>query len=224
MATLTRTPPDPGRGSPIRMQITVRENVTSIPADYHGIANTEYSNALAKSLALIKTTIEAKTPYDETKTGGSHVRDSLKVDFTGTSIPEMRGRVFSTSTRMAAAEYGREPGTWPPVQPLIRWAKRHGMEKPNRAGWNIAGKIFAEGMEGHHMFEETQRETAAIIEGYFNRALDRTMRRIQAEAPAPKHRALASAAPSGPKYEFFPSVGFGRFRDPATGRFTRGPS
>ena len=43
-------------------------------------------------------------------------------------------------------EFGTPPGIHPPVAPLIAWAKRIGIPKPERVAWAIAKKIQKEGL------------------------------------------------------------------------------
>ncbi|WP_457556329.1 hypothetical protein [Candidatus Pyrohabitans sp.] len=56
----------------------------------------------------------------------------------------LKKEVVYDAAYAAFIEYGTEPHM-PPVEPLKRWAKRHGMDE--KAGWAIAMKIKKEGTE-----------------------------------------------------------------------------
>lgn len=58
--------------------------------------------------------------------------------------------------------YGRLPGTYPPVQPLIEWAARHGLDKPESAGYAIQKAIKERGIQPLPFLEEAMLD--AIIE------------------------------------------------------------
>lgn len=49
------------------------------------------------------------------------------------------GGVAGTNSEYALpTEFGRRPGSRPPVEPLIAWARRKGFADPEAAGWAIA--------------------------------------------------------------------------------------
>lgn len=57
----------------------------------------------------------------------------------------------------AAMEFGASPHM-PPVEPLIQWARRHGMKNPRRAGWALAKHIEKDGMDPHPFIRPALRD------------------------------------------------------------------
>lgn len=66
-------------------------------------------------------------------------RGGLRNSITYEVDPDGLGSTIGTNSEYALpTEFGRLPGSMPPVAPLIAWAKRKGFEDPEAAGWAIA--------------------------------------------------------------------------------------
>lgn len=75
-------------------------------------------------------------------------RGGLRNSITHEVAPDgLSGAAGTNSEYGRATEFGRRPGIMPPVEPLIDWARRHGIEDPESAGWAIAIKIRDEGID-----------------------------------------------------------------------------
>jgi len=72
--------------------------------------------------------------------------------------------IFSNMYGDIVLEYGRQPGRFPPVEPLERWALAHGMSKG--AGYLIARKIARSGTE---KFRKKSPKQLSAIEEKLNR-------------------------------------------------------
>ena len=44
-------------------------------------------------------------------------------------------------------EFGRQPGSMPPVSAIAQWAQRHGISDPEKTAWAIANAIKARGIK-----------------------------------------------------------------------------
>lgn len=74
-------------------------------------------------------------------------------------------RVGTNIVYAKAEEFGRMPGSHPPVAPLIAWAKRHGLADPEGVAWAIARKMEREGTKPHpFLFPAFEEERPQIIE------------------------------------------------------------
>ncbi len=76
------------------------------------------------------------------------------------------GSVFTTNRLAPVIEVGRKPGRMPPVDPIARWAKRHGIDA---APFVLARAIGRHGTKGLYMFKAAlavgQRELANDLHG-----------------------------------------------------------
>lgn len=79
-----------------------------------------------------------------------------------------------TSIYALATEYGRPPGSMPPVGPIIAWAKRNGLRNPTNAGWAIANKMKKEGMPPRPFL----RQSVLTVERRLQEIFDDTMKRF----------------------------------------------
>jgi len=68
-------------------------------------------------------------------------------------------RIFNELPYAEVYEYGRAPGTMPPVAPIEVWAKRHGMEG---AGWAIAKNIKKRGIKAGTVKSPRKTQSGSI--------------------------------------------------------------
>ncbi|RPJ02050.1 MAG: HK97 gp10 family phage protein [Chloroflexi bacterium] len=107
------------------------------------------------------------------------------------------------SSYAPAQEYGRKPGTWPPIEPLIRWVHLHKLAgtysvkgKHRRQGtWVSRGledlqiaraiqiKIFRKGMKGRFYFRQAMKGSAVYITARFRRCLSDIIKAIKEAKP-----------------------------------------
>lgn len=136
--------------------------------------------AMIESVELLRRTVRDAEPTD---TGA--LRASIRTQVTGNTLGSLVGIVAPSGPPGRYAlpmEYGRRPGSrMPPVEPLVRWAKRHKLgrtDKETRAiGFLIARAIARRGSpkarpQGYRAFETAARrggDVQRIFARYFAR-------------------------------------------------------
>lgn len=92
-----------------------------------------------RSLLNIMTAAKGRVAVDR---GGLRNSITYRLDEDG-----LGGVVGTNSEYARATEFGRLPGSMPPVEPLIAWARRKGFDDPEAAGWAIAKHMEAFGTD-----------------------------------------------------------------------------
>ena len=162
-ADVSLVTPLPGHAGALVINVDGLEAIAQFPNSYEAAKLPIFAKALQESLLLGLQTIITKMPEDR---GGA--LKSLKLEMSG----PLSGQFGSELEYVKVLEFGRKPGSFPPVAPLEAWAQRHGMPG---AGYPIARRIFAVGMEGHHMFEETADEIRPEVGSKFNIAVQQAI-------------------------------------------------
>jgi hypothetical protein len=88
-------------------------------------------------------------------------------------VADRQGKHGSVLDYAVSVELGTQPHM-PPLEPLVDWAKAKFGQKGEEARSTaeaIRWKIYHEGTEGAHMFEETQKAQQAYVQGLFDRAV-----------------------------------------------------
>lgn len=115
-------------------------------------------------MAMMQRTAVMKAPSN---TG--LLRNSIKTEVgTGGGIG-LHGKMYSPLEYAPVMEFGRKPGTMPPVDQIERWAslKLH----KQGLGYVIARSIANKGIKGHHFFQAAADQNRAAIERLMERTL-----------------------------------------------------
>lgn len=138
-----------------RMQAGVREVV---------------SRETKRGLVNIETGAKRRAPVD---------RGPLRNSITHEMDADQLGGVAGTNSEYGPpVEFGSRPHM-PPVQPLIDWARRHGFEDPESAGWAIALHIARFGTKEQPFLMPAFHEERPK---YLRRLRNAVARRIREEA------------------------------------------
>lgn len=84
-------------------------------------------------------------------------------------------------------EYGRKPGSFPPVAPIALWAERKlgvAGDEAMSVGFAIARKIFHKGTEGAHMFGDSWKRHEKWVLSMINTIPSRVVRRLSKDSGA----------------------------------------
>lgn len=115
----------------------------------------------ATQVALKAARRQAK-PHDE-DTGD--IAGGIKSELTGGVLQPVRGRIFTDDPGAGAAEMGRAPGRIPPLEPIIRFVRSHGIPVPP---FVIARAIARRGTRAIRFMAQatriTKRQMTSIIQ------------------------------------------------------------
>jgi hypothetical protein len=98
---------------------------------------------------IIRESLEQNYPYAPGYNGGRKVEGQSFKRATG-NLYESVGAVYDPPTQTLGivmlnywkwVNQGRQPGSMPPVSPLIKWAELKGFPNPEKAAWGIATNI-----------------------------------------------------------------------------------
>lgn len=156
-----------GRGTPIAIMVDASE-VTNFHPRYRQNILAEFGAAQKKANVLILTTLIPLIPEYEGKALGS-----LKPLPTVVTPYGSEGGIGSDLDYMGNLEFGRDPGTWPPVKNLEAWAQRKFGRRG--AGFAVARKIKEQGIPGKFMWQETYEKVDAPIQAMFDSAVERAI-------------------------------------------------
>lgn len=82
------------------------------------------------------------------------------------------GAVVGNNSKQAVfVEIGRKPGSMPPLEPLLGWAKRHGFVKWARVAAAIQHKIFRVGITGRKVLITTLLRNEAKMAATFRASI-----------------------------------------------------
>jgi len=122
------------------------------------------SDAMNESLAFLQSEIQKRTPVDTGLT-----RERIFTAYRGAVVDGWQGIVASPDEHTVVLEYGRKPGSMPPVAALEQWGLRK-FGKPG-LGWALAMKIFLRGTKPLKMFRDTARQSQHVIQAIWLRHL-----------------------------------------------------
>lgn len=169
--------PLPGDKGDISIQISGTDAILAMPANYRKAALPNLLKAIEKSLDATLRVLVPLTPLDL-----GEARKSYKPRFTGVTLANVEGEIYSDLDRMPALEFGRAPGSWPPQDKLESWARRKlGVRSRSSAnpytdiGYILARHIFEHGLKGHFMFEKTFDIIQPVVEQQMSDAIDKTI-------------------------------------------------
>lgn len=122
------------------------------------------NRGMRESLVYLQGEVKRGTPVN---TGA--LRGSVFSEMRGRTIDGLHGVVASPLNYAPVVEYGRKPGTMPPVEAIEMWARRVlGIEG---LGLIIARKIKWRGTKGHHMFANAAKKGGLVVAGIIRRHL-----------------------------------------------------
>lgn len=163
--------------------------------DFDLIAERHLTTAMQKSVLTIEGEVERLVPVGVS----GRLKNSIGSTVMEIGTLSIEGRIGSSlksELYPSVMEFGREPGTWPPIEPLIRWvhAKRlagvYSIKKDSRGyhrrmgskstqetqdrsvAFMIARKIKNKGIEGKEFMKKGFENALDRVEAFFNRALD----------------------------------------------------
>lgn len=91
---------------------------------------------------------------------------------------ENKRRVVFDTPYAVATEYGRLPGSHPPVDPLIEWAKYRGFDDPVGSAWAIAKKMEKEGTPPRPFLAPSVVQARAKLIDIFKNAVQVVMSKV----------------------------------------------
>ena len=140
---------------------------------YPQIAHAVLKPAMSRAVIHLQGSVKRFTPvYQGTLIG----RISQEVKPLFGDVGTM-GRVYVSGVPYAQTmEVGRKPGTWPPIEPLRRWA--HLVLGDESAGFLVARAIFKRGIKPRAMFARGLTRSKDYISRQFVKARDEIVKRL----------------------------------------------
>jgi hypothetical protein len=141
---------------------------------YDEVSTRELTTAMNQSVTALESAIKPLTPVYRARLRGS-IASEVKQEGPGSIV----GRVGSTlkgEEYPAVMEFGRKPGKFPPIEPLMRWVHLV-LGVPNEeargVAYVVARKIARKGIKGHFFMKKGFEASKAQIADYFVKALQR---------------------------------------------------
>jgi len=131
--------------------------------------------AMQKSVMTIRSNVLPLVPVGVSarlkNSIGSKVVQEGSLSIVGTVGSSLKNEVYP-----AVMEFGREPGTFPPVDSLLRWVhlKLRPPENEERSvAFMVARKIYKHGIKGKRFFSEGWEKSKSQVQTYFAKALEK---------------------------------------------------
>lgn len=143
--------------------------------NYDEIANRNLRKAMQSSLITIQGNVMPLVPVFQARLKNS--LGSNIIEITPTELTGIFGTSLKDEIYPSVMEYGREPGTMPPPESLLRWVHlkiRPGEANEMSVAWAIAIKIKRSGIKGKKFMETGFKKSRESIERYFKQAADQT--------------------------------------------------
>ncbi len=142
---------------------------------YELIADRRLFEAMQKSVLTIRSNVLPLVPVGVSarlkNSIGSKVVQEGSLSIVGTVGSSLKDEVYP-----AVMEFGREPGTFPPVDSLLRWVHlklRPPKEEEYGVALAVARKIYHRGIKGKKFLEEGWEKSKAQVQTYFAKALEK---------------------------------------------------
>ncbi len=150
------------------------EEAAALLAKYPEISLDEMNKAMVRTVAQLSSDVKEFTPVDRgtlrSKIGGD-------VETVGGVMGGVRGIVHSGGVPYASVmELGRQPGSWPPLEPIRAWCQR--VLGDASAAFLVARKIYLRGIAPRAMFARAWRKDKDWINDQFVRARKRIVERL----------------------------------------------
>lgn len=161
-----------GRGSPV--------NIQSALAAYPDIATPIVFAATLEASLAVEREIKEHTP----RGAFGALRESIFSAAPERVGNDILGTVSTSMIYAEAVELGSKPH-FPPIQPLIDWARaKFGLDEDEAKGaaFGVARTIARKGTEGKRMFERGCTAAAPTVTGIFARALNDIMTEVERRA------------------------------------------
>jgi len=139
-------------------------------AQYPRMVGEVMQPAMSRSVMLLAGNVKRETPVYQ-----GRLRSSIggRVESLGGNV---RGTVYTNLVYGPPVEMGREPGSFPPVEPLKRWA--HLVLGDESLGFVVARAIFRRGTQGRYMFAKGLERSLNAIRSHFARALRELVQKL----------------------------------------------
>jgi hypothetical protein len=115
-------------------------------------------------------------PLTPVNTGGT--RGAIQTNVTGSEV-SLTGRVFNPLPHAMVVEKGSKKRWWPPLEPLVRWARaKFGAADAVAIAARVRYAIRRRGLKGHHMFRDGWRKADPIVRASAEMTLQRIRDRL----------------------------------------------
>lgn len=136
--------------------------------------------AMQKSLITIGSEVVPLVPVGVSarlkNSMGSEIQELGPANLVGRYGSSLKGEVYPE-----VMEFGRAPGSMPPVESLLRWVHlkiRPGLAQEERTAFLIARKIARVGIKGKKFMEQGFKKSQERVLGYFNQAMEEIVRSL----------------------------------------------
>jgi hypothetical protein len=147
------------------------ETITRLKGAPQVIAR-HHRSAMLKSVVTLTNNIKPLVPVGVS----GNLRNSIGyeiIDNIGSQIVGKVGSSLKAEEYPATMEYGRKPGSFPPVDSLVRWVRlKLGVPESEARGvaFTVARKIARSGIPGKFFMKQGIEKSKTAIMGFFNKA------------------------------------------------------